>query len=102
MKKIIVSILSLMLVSSSALADPFYRRGHEYHSNGNNWVAPLIIGGVVGAIIAETTRPPRVIYQDPAVPPTLICEKTYLRDQYGSYVIDRYGRPVLDQNCYYQ
>ena len=46
-----------------------YREVHEYHHGGyNNWVAPALIGGIVGY---ELSRPyynqPQVIYTQPQV-----------------------------------
>jgi hypothetical protein len=41
-----------------------YYRGGGYYSGGN-WVAPLIIGGFAGAVIARETAP--VIVQQPPV-----------------------------------
>ena len=62
MKKILIS-LALVMTAVPALAQHWHH-GHRYHNSirhhghygHNNWVAPLIIGGVVGAVIAN--RPP--------------------------------------------
>jgi disulfide bond formation protein DsbB len=55
MKKIL--ILSLMLISISASAQ--HRHGHWHHGGGNPWfwVAPTVIGGVVGYEIARQQQP---------------------------------------------
>lgn len=54
MKKLII-ILSMLTASSVAMAQHGWRHhGHPgYYYGGGNWVAPLIIGGVVGAAIAN-------------------------------------------------
>jgi hypothetical protein len=68
MKKILLA-LSLLAVISTANAQwhhhhgGYYRGG--YYSNGGNWVAPLIIGGIAGAVIARESQP--VIVQQPPV-----------------------------------
>ena len=62
MKKLI-AVVALAL-ATSAYADP-YRHGYYHHSGGGGgWVAPLIIGGAMGYMIA---RPPVVVQQPPVV-----------------------------------
>ena len=56
MKKIL--ILSLMLISASASAQ--HHHGYWRHDGGGNpwfWVAPTVIGGVVGYEIARQQQP---------------------------------------------
>ena len=76
MKKFL-AILLLTLVSVPALAQ-HWNHGHRHHGQAryyghyshNNWVAPLIIGGVVGAAIASrplTTQTETVISQPQSV-----------------------------------
>jgi hypothetical protein len=71
MKKILVG-LSLFILSGTAMAQHWHHhhwhnhyRHHGYiHGGGNgNWVAPLIIGGVVGAAIANNRRQETVVLQ---------------------------------------
>ena len=55
MKKLIV-ILGLLTTSTVTMAQwhhGYRHHGHPVYYGGNNWVAPLIIGGVVGAAIAN-------------------------------------------------
>lgn len=61
MKKLLV--IGLLALSSSAFAHGPHGYHHGYHGH-NNWVAPLIIGGVVGYTI---NRPPQptVVYNPP-------------------------------------
>ena len=71
MKKVLAIVL-LTLASVPALAQHWHH-GHRHHGHGpsviyrdSNWIAPLIIGGVVGAAIAN--RPAQtetVIVQQP-------------------------------------
>ena len=64
MKKIILSML-LLVVAGTASAQ--WR--HHHHGHGptviyrdNNWAAPLILGGIVGAVIAKQQPP---VYEQP-------------------------------------
>ena len=56
MKKILIS-LALLMVTVPALAQ-HWNHGHRHHGHARyygqgNWVVPIIIGGVVGAAIAN-------------------------------------------------
>lgn len=73
MKKILLT-LSLLALTGSALAQHhghgFRHHGHHgyYYGGGNgNWVAPLIIGGFVGAAIANNRQPETIVLQRPPV-----------------------------------
>jgi hypothetical protein len=66
MKKILIA-LSLFAVVGTASAQ-WHHHGHYrggYYGGGGNWVAPLIIGGIAGAVIARESQP--VIVQQPPV-----------------------------------
>ena len=81
MKKILLSF-ALLLISVPVLAQHWHH-GHRYHGPArhyghyghNNWVAPLIIGGVVGAVIAN--RPAQaetvIVQQQPIYVPQEFC-----------------------------
>jgi hypothetical protein len=74
MKKILVA-LSLLALTGTAMAQHWnhqwnhHHRHHGYiHGGGNgNWVAPLIIGGVVGAAIVNNRRQETIVFQQPPV-----------------------------------
>ena len=68
MKKFLAIIL--LLVSVNAFAQ--HRHGHHFrhHGGGGNWVAPLIGGVIVGAVLSDAARahtpqpqPPIIIQQ---------------------------------------
>ena len=59
MKRILVSILLCFTTLAQA-------QHHHYNGTGNNWVAPLVIGGLVGAAIARPTQP-TIVYQPPSI-----------------------------------
>jgi hypothetical protein len=66
MKQLIA--LVLLAGSVSAMAQPGFRHHHHhgYYSGHNyNWIAPTIIGGVIGYEIARNQSP--VIVQQPVV-----------------------------------
>jgi len=79
MKKV---LFALLLVSGSAFAqhNDYYR--HEHHGYwqrdvdlGWMWVAPTIIGGVIGYEIARN-QPPVIVQQPPVIvqnPPPKVC-----------------------------
>jgi len=56
MKKLLVA-LSLLVLTGSVLAQHghhgYRHHGHPGYYGGGNWVVPIIIGGVVGAAIAN-------------------------------------------------
>lgn len=106
MKKI---VLGLLFVSSSAMAHgPYgtygqhnYHYGHHRH-NSYNWVAPTIIGGVIGYEIARLrpmppviVQPAPVIIQSPYTLPTIpnCTAWTETQDQYGNITRTRVCNP---------
>ena len=79
MKKILISI-ALLMVTVPALAQHWRHghhghRGHPVYYGHGGWVAPLIIGGVVGAAIAN--RPAQaetvIVQQQPIYVPQEAC-----------------------------
>ena len=84
MKKII-AFLAALLVATPALADGphgLYNRGHRdygHHSNGH-WVAPLVGGLVLGAIIADSRKEKEVVVvKQNCFPVTVVVQ-----DQWGN------------------
>ena len=78
MKKILISLALLMTVVP-ALAQ-HWNHGHRHHGHARhygqgNWVVPIIIGGVVGAVIAN--RPAQadtvIVQQQPIYVPQEAC-----------------------------
>ena len=66
-------LLLLIFASTTAMAQ--HHHGYWRHGNGGwNWVAPAIIGGVIGYEIAQP-RPPVVVIQQPptyVTPPVVV------------------------------
>ena len=76
MKKVLaVAVLTLASIPSMAQwhGHGVRHHGHSGYYSGGGWVAPLIIGGVVGAAIANSRETvvvqpqPSVVYQQPPV-----------------------------------
>jgi hypothetical protein len=65
MKKLLAA--ALLTISMSAMAQHGYGfRPHGYYGGGWGWVAPTVVGGVVGYEIARQQQPV-VIQQQPVV-----------------------------------
>ena len=69
MKKVLLA-LSLFAVVGTANAQwhhhgGYYRGG--YYGGGGNWVAPLIIGGVIGYEINRANQTPVIVQQPPVI-----------------------------------
>lgn len=107
--KTLIAALTLS-VSSLALAGP-YHHGHRHQPHrhwhspaAHHWVAPLIIGGIAGAVIANQRNDtqtiivnenpkPSVVY-DMSNVPSLTCPLgTMLREEKGWFK-DQHGRPI--------
>lgn len=73
MRKFLAGIFLVML-SSNSLAQHGHYRPHYHVYNDKDWIAPLIIGGFMGAIIARETQRPPVIVQQPLPPNAVIID----------------------------
>jgi len=108
MKTLIAAVA--LAVSSTALAGPYHGHRHHHHRHwhsppAHHWVAPLIIGGVVGAAIASNraeAQPsiimqhqpaPTVIYNIDSVPNLVCPEGRQLTEERGWYK-DQMGRAI--------
>lgn len=115
MKKLAMA-LAVSVATLSALpaqADGYYRgrgnynQGYHHHNNrGNNWVAPLVGGAIIGGLIANQyyySRPqayyPPTVYVDPAYPQPVYTPQTYCRPL---QTVDQYGYTYWTQQCWQQ
>ena len=81
-------------VSSGALAGPYYH-GHRHHHHRaphvvhhhGHWVAPLIIGGVIGAAIAANRVEAQTAAPVVVVPQTVQSNATVTYNDQGQQVI---------------
>lgn len=75
MKKILA--IAILSMSSVAFANPHFhhRHGHWRHHGGSwTWVAPVIVGGVVGYEIARN-RETVVVQNQPVVQPVVVQQQ---------------------------
>ena len=86
MKKLILCLI-FIVTAGSAIAGPghYYHRPHHNNHSYSHWIAPLILGGVLGAVIVNQTHPQLRVIQ-PLPPP-----------QYGYQYIQVYDYYC---NCY--
>jgi hypothetical protein len=82
-----IALVSLTLISGISQANPNHWNHHGYH-NRSNWVAPFVIGGVVGYAI---TRPQTVVIQ---TPPNVYYQPQPVQVPYGYHYEN-----ILDANC---
>jgi hypothetical protein len=85
MKKLVIaSIIGLTAFSAQAHGHGYWR--HDGHG-GWGWVAPVVVGGVIGYEIA---RPPVVVQQPPVVIQQQNCSPwTEIRNPDGSVTVTR-------------
>lgn len=82
MKKLLLAALFLVPSTTVLAHGPGY--GNHYY-NGNDWITPLVIGGVVGYIVAQ---PPRTVIQQPVIvgPQPIYQYQTIYDSNCGCYV----------------
>jgi hypothetical protein len=124
MKKVLISVIlaSVAIVSFAENRDEYryrdfqnqnrnYELHHGHHGgyqqvNGGNWVAPLIIGGIAGAIIARESQPvyvpppPVYIQQQPVYVPPPVIRQQICGDWREIQTPD--GRIYRERSCYAQ
>jgi hypothetical protein len=96
MKKLIFLTL-ISLVSFNAYAQ--HRHHGHYHRHAPNWIAPIIIGGVVGYALSNNqvqAAPPPVYYQNPHN--TFTCPLGFSPMFTRTWTYDKWGRSVLVDN----
>ena len=73
MNKVITLVFaSMLLIANSSQANPMHHRTHSHHHGAPNWIAPIVIGGVLGYALAQprvVASPPQVYYPPVPVPP---------------------------------
>jgi len=88
MKKLIIAV-ALSLIATSSFAGGHRDRGRwqghsGYNHSSNRWVAPVILGGVVGYTLARPARPeytsPVVYVERPQ------CYRVVFYDSYGNFI----------------
>jgi hypothetical protein len=70
--------------------------GHGYYHGGYNWVAPAIIGGVIGYELSQ----PRTVYVQPPVvyqQPQVVYQTPYCTP--WTETVDQYGTVTRTRTC---
>jgi hypothetical protein len=116
MKKLIAALL-LTTASTAALAGGHgggygggYRGGYNHYENhyhgggfgGGGWVAPALIGGIIGYGMAQPRYypEPTVIYQQPPVVYQQSPSVNYQRCTSWIETVDQYGVTTRTRTCY--
>ena len=73
MNKVITLVFaSMLLIANSSQANPNHWN-HSHYREGPGWIAPIVIGGVLGYALAQprvvVASPPPVYYPPAPVPP---------------------------------
>lgn len=95
MKKYLL-LLVLLVVSVNAHSQHRHHGHRHYHNHSHNWIAPVIIGGIVGYAIAQNHNdpiPPNVVY--PTGNNFYTCPFGSRPLYSRSWTHDRWGRSVL-------
>lgn len=68
MKKLVSITLAVLMMSATVSQANPRHHGHHGHHRHYNWIAPLVIGGVTGYIIANRAnpQPPVIVQPNPA------------------------------------
>lgn len=98
MRKFFIA-LTFLLFAGIAQAQYYHRHHHHHHHNRAHWVAPAIIGGLIGYTIANTARSesvPSVVYIE-QTPINGFCPLSYRPVFQTVYLYDRWGRMIPQQ-----
>ena len=87
MKKLIV--LGLLTFATFAQAQHRHGHYHHHHYRASNWVAPAIIGGVVGYAITRNYYEPAVTYTYP--PQVYVQQPMFVQPVCGPWTETQYA-----------
>jgi hypothetical protein len=96
MKKLAVAIITIASFACAPASAQHHHHGGYHHHTGGNWIAPLVGGAILGAIIARPpvyAQPPVVVQQPPVIiqqPPVVVEQAPFygpaFRDYYNCLV----------------
>jgi hypothetical protein len=97
MKKILVLII-LMFISITAFAQHRHWNHRHYgpYYGGGGWIAPVIIGGVIGYELSKTNTNNTVIIQQPSV----VVEQTTMECSPWKEIQTPEGKIYKERTCY--
>ena len=69
MKKLAAAIITIASFACAPVSAQHHHRGGHYHHTGGDWVAPLVGGVILGAIISRPSvaQPPVIVQQPPVI-----------------------------------
>ncbi len=94
--RLIVAVALMAAAVTPAFANDYIHHPHHGgHHGGSDWIAPLILGGILGAVLSQ----PRNVYTQPQVvygqPPIVHDSRFTYRPMYKA--VDVY---IKECNCY--
>ena len=93
MKKVLIGTI-LVLMATTSFAQYHHGWNRPVYVYRDNWIAPLIIGGIAGAVIANQNQPQPVIVQQPVLmQPQTVCTEWKEIQQPD-------GRIYRERSCY--
>lgn len=122
MKKLIATIAAVSMLVTPALAEARHRDNHNrieqhHRDRGLSTGGAIAIGIgalILGSAIASSNRQRQTRTEEPQYEPQYqpqyqapvqyqyVCQNEYVRDYYGNYILDQYGRAIFRQRCWYQ
>ena len=73
MKRLLALAVLAAFTIGTSQANPMHHRTHSHNHGAPNWIAPIVIGGVLGYALAQprvvVASPPPVYYPPAPVPP---------------------------------
>jgi len=96
MKKLLLTFI--ILISTTVMAENYHQQGHWERRGGNwSWVAPVVVGGVIGyevtqmkpSVVVTHQQQPNVIKQPPMVQKTNCSPWTEIRNRDGTVTVTR-------------
>jgi hypothetical protein len=76
MKKILVALSLLVTVGTASAYEGYYRGGYHSGGCGNCWVAPALVGGLIGYGLARPYYAPQPVYVQQ---PVIVQQPVYLQ-----------------------
>ena len=119
MKKLIATIAAVTMLVTPALAEARHRDNYNgnHRNRGVSTEGAIAIGLgalILGGAIASSNRQRQTRTEEPQYEPQYqpqyqapvqyryVCQNEYVRDYYGNYILDQYGRAMFRQRCWYQ
>jgi|LauGreDrversion4_2_1035121.scaffolds.fasta_scaffold1450859_2 hypothetical protein len=96
MKKILIALSFLAVAVSAQAQHHGHHSHHGYHQRSGNWVAPAIVGGVIGYALTRNYYEP--VYNYGYVPPPVIVQRTVIVPSTGQVCTPWTETQTIDGN----